>query len=566
MGPDDLSRRLAELADSVERLAARVESLESIETRVAGLERRAPSDTLADDAAVSTADELELTSGYSNFFTHVAVVCFALVGALVLRVATQQEFIAPAVGTGLGLAYCALLLGGFLLPGGAGRAARRFPALQLCSVLLAPVMVLETFHLFDMMGPAVAAVSLGVTGLAGAGAGALTGRKSLSGTALFAASCGTAGLGVGLEGFEWRIAGLGALAVAGMFVAGRRNWGVLRAAVLIPVSGALAGAVLYVAYRPEYAGVVPVALGGVAAVWAAVAVSQWRRSASASIGESVWFPLVSLWALGLVLYGAPTVAVWCGLFAALLLFIGVAVRTGAEGWSPGLASLAAGAGGVSALSLPWLPGGGPALVLAALVLLQLALRADSSFVVALSAVLALVVIGVTVLASDSALLIAGAAASTIFWGAAGGGVLLVHYRLGRRADESNPGGKLANSLALVSLFLGVVLCYLVLRQIAFLAAGPGVSFQVAQTVLLAITCVALLLASFLLRIPDLYSLGLVAVVFLGGKVVLLDLFSLQGVGLLVSVLSLGLASAVASLAIRKCAKQQGDRPGGPTTP
>ena len=48
-------------------------------------------------------------AGFSSVFLgRVAVVCFVLIGALVLRVRSRGGAIAPSLGTSLGLVYCAL--------------------------------------------------------------------------------------------------------------------------------------------------------------------------------------------------------------------------------------------------------------------------------------------------------------------------------------------------------------------------------------------------------------------------------------------------------------------------
>lgn len=127
---------LAELQEMKRQLAAltqRVSALETSEPR-AEQPRTAPVDVpIPDD------DSVWSWVGQSRVLPRVAMVCFALVVALVLRTLTDNGIIALELGVVLGVAYSALLIGiGWRLLALGGRGRRVLPVcgnLLLCSVV-----------------------------------------------------------------------------------------------------------------------------------------------------------------------------------------------------------------------------------------------------------------------------------------------------------------------------------------------------------------------------------------------------------------------------------------------
>ena len=80
----------------------------------------------------------------ATVFTRVAMLSFVLLGALVLRVLTQQHILGDRFGTLLGFVYAGHLIVLSFLPGRPGQFARATSLFQCCGVLLGDFIALES--------------------------------------------------------------------------------------------------------------------------------------------------------------------------------------------------------------------------------------------------------------------------------------------------------------------------------------------------------------------------------------------------------------------------------------
>src|SRR5512133_563479 len=133
------SQELAQLCDRVRALEARLDRIERGGAAVAAQPR--PDKTPVE---ASAAARIDTEVAAATIFTRVAMLCFVLLGALILRVLTQQGILNAGFGTILGFAYAAHLIVLSLIPGGFGKFARESSLFQCSGVLLAFVIALES--------------------------------------------------------------------------------------------------------------------------------------------------------------------------------------------------------------------------------------------------------------------------------------------------------------------------------------------------------------------------------------------------------------------------------------
>lgn len=481
-------------------------ALDSLEQRVARLEQSGPPVEDHPPAAEASAARAPGEKAYSFLFTRLAVVCFALLGALVLRVATQQGAVDAWLGTVIGLVYCAALLGAPYIPGLLQLPVRQKTVLQYCGVVLAPMIVLEMFHKGSVLAAVTATGILFAVGLLGSLAGVVGNRRGLTAVGLLVPLAGITGLGLTTDAAAFRAAALTGLAALALGLAHYKRWPVLRPLVLIPAGAVLAMGVLLTARRSGLPpGTSTALLICVLAVWVLVAANHLLRIKTLGAGEAAWLPLGTCWALLLGAFAWRAPAAWFG---------------------PGLSVFSLGVFFVGH-------------------------RMKNTFLHVFSQLL---VVAATIAAFLSGGLLgtpAGGSAADVLAGAATAIFAFLHaWALGGRGLRGR-GTALLGWLAPVSLAGAVALAYATLRLTAFHLVGGDQAFRVSETILLAVFAVLGLALGRRLEIRSLLGFGLVGTGLLAVKVVFFDLFSMEGGSLLGSVVALGLAFVVASLALRR---------------
>ena len=138
-----LEKELASLRAMVAALAARVDSLEA---RLAGGYDQTPTE----DWPQEFVEELEARkASRQSLLPRVATVCFLLVLALILRTVTDNNIVPVRLGSFIGLGYAlALVLAGWVLYARGSRLAAVFP---VCGMLLLLAVVLEVHSRFAML-------------------------------------------------------------------------------------------------------------------------------------------------------------------------------------------------------------------------------------------------------------------------------------------------------------------------------------------------------------------------------------------------------------------------------
>ncbi len=184
-------------------------TLASLEQRILRLEGLTPSEEIEEQPVKAVEEPVHEESAYPVFFTRLAAVCFILVGALVLRVVTQQQILAPGLGVSFGLGYCAILLAGPLLLHRVWLMSKHGSVLQYCSMVLAPLIVVEIFYKNQVLSAFTATVILLCVGLAGALAGVLGHRRGLAAVSLIISLAAVIALEINLwQGYstkgDWR--------------------------------------------------------------------------------------------------------------------------------------------------------------------------------------------------------------------------------------------------------------------------------------------------------------------------------------------------------------------------
>ena len=536
-----LRDELSQLSETVAQLARRVAQLEG---------RAAPRANVADkdeseQARPRPRDWLEAT------FLRLAMVCFVLVGALVLRVATQQEWLSAGLGVALGLGYCVVLLVGPFLLRARTRLVQRFgAALQGCAVLLAPSIVLETFHRQDLLTAAAAGAILTGVGLAAAAVGAGHARRGVAVAGLLAALIGQAGIGLTLSGALVRGAGVVVLLGAALTLAHRSSWRELRGLTLgigLPLLGL---AVLATATREGVPSATANGLVGcAAAAWLIVAVSHVVRARRMDVVEAMWLPLVMAWFAGLsIVRLGPGAAV-----AALVLGLVGLVATCQQSRrrplpSPALVGCAVTAAIAVVVADGHLDPSGVGLAALAGVLLALSRRLPSKL---LDALAQLAVLFATVRFILALRAFGTEAIPDWIWPAALALLALaaLHYRI---AVTSEPTDRLAARLAPVSLVAATTVLLIAGDALARTLSDADAVRRLVTTALLAgVSCTGLLLRRAGRAPRGFYGLALAGVGLLTLKILLSDLFVMGGAPLLASFACLGASYVVTATALAR---------------
>jgi len=527
----DTRQELSRLADAVSALDDRVAALEK-----SGVRRRV--ETPAPETEAAAPEDV----GFSAIFSKLALVCFSLVGALVLRVATQQGLVDASAGTAIGLAYCALLILGPILARRVAVLAAHGMVLEYCGLVLVPLIALEMHHryqVFDAIGATAVLLAAGVTGCA---LGVYHRSRGLAAVALFISVAGIAGLGLEPTGAGARAFALAILVAAALAAAHLRSWVGVRPAALLPVLSTLGLAILMSARRESIAPEIRTALVATAiAIWVLVLANHILRHARMEPAEAAWLVAVTLWCGVLVRFASPSGGLAsAGAATALLAGAFLLARTKSSD-----AAVVGGALSGALLAAVSLPGRDPSGI--ALGLVPLALRATNR--VRASTVLIVASALVVVLAAGSAvptLLTLPATTTAMFLtGLLLPAALFWHWAAPGASTRSRA------VLAPVSLVAAWVLLFLTARAALFGMLGESDMFHLAVTLVLATFSLASQALGRRLDSKTWVVAGVAGIVILGFKSVFWDLFQISGAYATCSVVTLGVASGVTSWLLRR---------------
>src|SRR5512133_2285435 len=144
-----------------EELAQLRERVRALEIRLDRVERGAtvagPQTTQEmANATVAATTPIDTEVAAAKIFRRIAMLCFVLLGALILRVLTQQNILGAGFGTVLGFAYAAYLVVLSITPSRFGVFARGNTIFQCSGVVLAFFIAIESALRTQTMGRAPA--------------------------------------------------------------------------------------------------------------------------------------------------------------------------------------------------------------------------------------------------------------------------------------------------------------------------------------------------------------------------------------------------------------------------
>ncbi len=261
--------------------------------------------------------------------------------------------------------------------------------------------------------------------------------------------------------------------------------------------------------------------------------------------ERAQFPLVTLWAaiLGLHVYPAP--AAMGGLVLALALLAGLAARKQFAKRQELLTMCA----WLPLISAPWIDPTGLTLAVLALVLLRLGIKEELPRARVLSHFLLLaaviVCLGGTEISAEL-----GQRLFAVQMGAAALLTLLAGLHFAGDLSAARRGGALPGWLPILPMTACGITLLSSARQVALFLLGEGATYNLAQTIILAAATVSVMFIARGLSFRPGGGVALAMTALLGMKVLLRDLFSLEGLPLLFSVLALGVTAGIISLLLR----------------
>jgi len=541
LSDDTSEQRLEQLETALARLDARLARAEVVL-------RLAPGPP-AEPTVVATATES--VSPVATYFARLAVICFALVGALLLRTLAQQTWIDPHTGVALGLAYCAGLL---LAPAWSARLRTLAPhawLLQHCAAVLASLIMLESCARQHVIGVALASVIALLTMLATVASSVRQNRVSLAAIGLLFPFFAIVAIGRDLTDAPWRAAAAGAIAIAALVLATRARWSIVRPLVVLPVGLALGLALVATGRRGGISPAVPLALlASGLALWLAIAAWHLYERERLSWSAQFWLPFASVWTVLLGLQYRPALA------AAIALFVGAGLLAVAF-WLGGRPAGAGGGAGCCALAGALVFGAGAAVVdptgvslaILAGAITLLARRMASRWLLGGAGLATLGALAAAALHRQlEAMPVLGPSAL------AANGVLATALVLQCITAWRPPRLHLGSAVVGVrSLALGsaLVAMFCLARQLAASVFGTADDFVLVETLLILTFLIGALLVARASQSRTWSGVGLVAMVVLAAKVALIDLFQLDGARVMTSVVALGLASVLLSLTLRR---------------
>jgi hypothetical protein len=577
----NLEQRVSRLEAQVAELTAALASLRNQvpqETATSLRQHPMPGVSSVDGAS----EELLSWVDHAYILPRLATTSFILVVAVALRTLTDSGVVDLQFGTMLGMLYALLLIAcGWLAY---GKRSAQAPVFALWGTIVMCAVVVETHRIFQALPTVTAYLLLAATGWATV----LMSRRFRVALPVFA---GTIGMSIGAFAINYPspvfplltvimiLANAFAAYATGLLRASWLRW-LLLALTLFMVQiwdfklGAYLGRVPMAEPDVSLQGFLP-AIGSLALAFAAIALAGVLGKIQEKISSfDIVLPVLNV--------------VW--LFAAAHYVIGLKL---AEPWVFGVPAVCAGAGH---LWIAWwlIRRGGAAahgttsFALAGGLLIALALPAAIGHALIASTVIALLAVGLALASlhighggvrlvsyllqlyasvSLVVLLHATEAAVPSLIGAAASGLLALtgtyHYFWSRRHPPS-PGGPLTDRfnrddrwaalLLVAALLSGFFTLRMGLYQaLRMLQLATPFAFSSGQTLLINLVAMALLIIGLRQHSKELRNIGVLVTMVAAGKV-FLDLFSLKGLPLLVSIFSFGVVAALASFVLGRWGK------------
>ena len=531
--------------DDVAELRDRIRLLEARMTRIEQGQELAlePGPLTQEQSTITAPADSELSA--STVFTHVAMLSFVLMGALILRVLTEQGVLGAWFGTLLGFTYAGHLIVLSFLPGRLGSLARATSLFQCCGVGLGYSIALESAlraHTFDRLTGMAFIAGFVVLALLVA----VAHRKLfLALVSITGAAFALTALGLKAEGLTVQLALLVALGGAAATLSWRSGWGILRPLVFSLLL-VLLSAGFVIAHRASL-DCGPLLTSAIA-FWVVVALHHLLAFRRVTGFAWIWFPAATLW-LG-ALAGFEH-CMWLAYAAASVSTLTIVALALTARMLPTTTAAAAGLAVTAAVSgaIGWsmLDASGILCAIAGIGLGMAAAKHYPSwaagtavFLLSTGAIRGLLHV------IDPAAPVHSLLAATFL-----AALLILHYLHTERpeGDDARPG--LPRLLAPVVLVASLSVLFVILRTSAHRLFKDPALFQLSQTGILILTAVLLTFWGQAGRRQSVKYVGLACMVVALAKVGLRDLSQLRGVLLISAVLMLGLSSVAVSWIMRR---------------
>lgn len=496
--------------------------------------------SIAPALAAPAAIDTEMAA--ATIFTRVAILCFVLLGALILRVLTQQNILGAGFGTILGFVYAGMLVVLSLIPGRFAGLARESSVFQCSGAVLAFVIAIESALRTHTLGRATSMIAITGFAFLSLGMGIQRCKGALAGTGIIGGILALVALDLKEAGAGLQVALVVLLTAAGIANSWREGWHWLRPVITLMIMLLLPAGFFFGRTEPRIAGSLLAASAG---VWCAVLLQHliaFRRLGSAAI----WLPALTLWFAGMQqTAGWPGIGVTNGAIAAFAVGCVMFLSVRAPSATAGLAGVMATAALAGAIGGPMLDPTGLSCVFGGLALWFAGRRSAAGSAAVFATVLMLTAAGVGL----AQLLRPPVTTSGLLAMSLSGLVLVFHYMRNSRTGNA-PYSGIAMRLAPVSLAAGLSLLlgfsWVLLNRVF---VQPPV-LLLSQTSVLVITAVVLTCWGHAARRRTALLCGLGCLALALAKVLLMDLILLKSLNMLLALILVGFACVAVSVILR----------------
>lgn len=532
-------------ADEIAQLRERVRTLEIRLDRIehGGAVTAAEAEHAMARAPGSAPAGIDTEVAAATIFRRIAMLCFVLLGALILRVLTQQNILGQGFGTVLGFAYAGHLIVLSLIPGRFGGFARESSLFQCSGAVLAFFIAIESALRTLTMGRISAMIVIAGFALLALGMGIYQRKAALAGTGLIGGILALVALDLKGTSVALQLTLVALLAAASIANSWRERWQWLRPLTIGLVLLLFPAGFFFCGKEPGVDGGL---LAAAAGVWCVVMLQHLVAFSRLHRG-STWLPLMTLWLVGIQqLAGWPWIGATTGGIAVLALAcVIVCSRLGSKA-TAGLAGLMATSAFAGAIGWAMLDRTGLLCVIGGMGLWWAGRRAASDWAAVFATLLMLAAasVGLAQLVR-SPVSIPGLVAMSL-----SAAVLVVHYvRHGRTGTEPYSG--LAMRLAPVALGAGLALLLGVFWELLNRAFEQPAQLLLSQTVVVVFTALALTFWGHATHRRSPLFCGLACMALALAKVLLIDLMRLKSLNMLASLVLVGLASVAVSVILRR---------------
>lgn len=479
----------------------------------------------------------------ATIFRRIAMLCFVLFGALILRVLTQQNILGVGFGTVLGFAYAAHLIVLSVIPGRFGGFARENSLFQCSGAMLAFFIAIESAVRTQTIGRVSAMFSIAAFGLLALGMGIRERKAALGATGVIGGILALVALDMAPANAALQLTLVVLLAAAGLANSWRDRWQRLRPVTMLLLMVALPAGFFFCGKEP---GIPRSLLAASAAFWCLTMLQHFlafRRLGHAS----AWLSLMTLWLAGIQQAAHwPYMGATTGSIAAVSLLLLIVFARQAPQATTGLAGIMATSALAGAIGWAMLDHTGLLCSMFAMALWFAGRRAIPVWAAAFTSLLFLASAGVGL----SQLLRPPVSAFGLIAMTLSALVLVLHYvGTGRSGAERYTG--LAMRLAPVALAAGLALLLGLFWELLNRAFQQPAQLVLSQTVILVITALALTFWGHAAHRRSPLFCGLACMALALVKVLLIDLMQLKSFHMLASVVLVGLASVAVSLILRR---------------